>query len=318
MKTNFQSLHIPFESDLWSLFLNDPWYMEHSKEMDQYLSNNFPVDYHHIKSHYKEVPQKRKEVRMLKNLCEKFKLKQQVYVFESRNPDINIECRYSQDSAIFIISYPLNKILLETELYPLFVHELGHWIFPSPINFDVKYFIDKLEQAKSPEEQNPILRLYYLINVISAITEYNADRLALWLTSFEITAAAFTQFFRIAYRRNFYFNMETLVRNYPTPSEAHQAYLFKDMQSLRPRLLAMFLFCRKHNLIESESLKDIQPKISLSDLIDPKEIMKTYYRLLDPAEAPHLSEILRNEVYHFLSHCFPDFSPVLTISEQIK
>jgi len=316
MKTNFQSLRIPFESNLWSLFLNDPWYMEHSNEMDQYLTNSFPVEYHSIKAQYKEIPQKRKEVRMLKNLCQKFKLKQPVYVFESRKPEINVECRYSQDSAIFIISYPLNKILFESELYPLFVHELGHWVYPSPVNFHIKYFIDKLQQTQSQEEQNSILRLIYLLNAISAMTEYNADRLALWLTNFETMAAALTQFFRICFKRNFYINMEVLLRNYPTPFEAHEAYLFKDMLSLRPRLLAMFLFSREHNLIESESLKNIQPKISLSGLIDHQEIIKTYYRLLDPAEAPHLCEILRNEVYHFLSIYSPDFSPVLTISGQ--
>jgi hypothetical protein len=301
MKTNLQSFQIPFENDFWSLMLNDPWYQQHEDELHDSLENNFSADYQYLKNNFRQISGNKREVQLLKELSCQLQIDKQVHVFECNSYcDLKtVVCKYYDNNSIFIISRPINKDLPECELIPLFAHELGHWIFKTPFPLPFDFLYAKLKQATILKEQDNILRMFYLTDVLNIISEYNADRLALWLTSFESLSNAHFHLCRLN-NRFYKFNMKFLIQKFPHYMKTHQEFDLKKYLSTRYRINAMFLFSHEHNRLESENLRNFKPKMTITDLLDPNAIIKTYHEILEYERFPDYAFQYRKEQLEYL------------------
>ncbi len=278
-----QDLRIPFENQLWELFLNDPYFKIIEPEIENDYIQNISNYINNVKEKSRNISRKSKEITLLKDLCNKLKLEREIQVFELNEPKKfkTVSCYHKDNLTIIVISKPINKVLLERELIPIFAHEFGHLIFQSPIPIFFEFLQNKLTQSTCIDEQNNILRLLYLTNVFQAINEYNCDRLALYLTSFEAFLCSLIQIDKVNNRKYKLFNIETLIRKFPNFISESCNELVEYYLSPNYRYYAMFLFSKEHNLIESYSLQNMYTKLDITTIINPVKITKNYYKLLN-------------------------------------
>jgi len=287
---SIQNFRIPFEGQLWELLLNDPYFKQIENEIENFYSRYNSCFIRSVSENSRVISPGSKEPILIKNICKHLKLPMDIYVYEKSEPRKfkTVSCYYKNNLIMFIISKPINKLLLERELIPIFAHELGHLIFEPPIPIPGLFFYNKLVNATDSIGQNHILRLLYLSNILIAINEFNADRLSLLLTSFEAAYNSLMLVKRLNSRKRNLFDIDIILREFPYLINEYSHLAVKNYAIPNYRIYAMYLFSKENNLIESYSLNKIEQKVSLSDIFNIGSITKNYNKMLNQKRSGNL------------------------------
>lgn len=121
--------------------------------------------------------------KMCVELTNKHKISVEVKVFNSANSNIGdkIGCCQGDDYLYFFYNPVIIKVFNLSDISYILQHEIGHFIFRTTFNPEKFKLIGSSISILMPNE-NDQARFFLLANMISHISEFNADRFAVFAT----------------------------------------------------------------------------------------------------------------------------------------